>query len=96
MKFERTSEYKQNLFMKAMCDEKKVHTDVAILIVRNKSKERAWCPKVNGFLNFPNKLRQLGAKYIADIVEVTPCDRATFYKVMNGSIREVGSEEVVG
>lgn len=96
MKFERTKEYNGKLFMKAMCDDKKVITDVDIKIVWNKSKYRAYCKEVDGYLSFPRNLREDGAYFVADIYEVNPAGASTFYKVMNGSIREKGSDEVVG
>lgn len=100
MKFVRTDEYNEKLFINAFEGDKKVHQDAEIHINLDwsKNKLRAWCPIASSFLQFPNSLRtKQGKKYIADVIEVKSNDhRSTFFRVVKGSIRNPGSDEVVG
>ena len=101
MKFERTPEYERKLFIEALCDEKDIIKDTTIEIQKDYSKKgklRAWCPKADSWLQFPNDLRQYDRqRYIADVVEVKETKaRKQFFRVVKGSIRNINSEEVIG
>jgi len=89
MTFNRETEYLKKLFLNAI-DEKRVFTDVRIDIIRDykKAKNRAWCSKVNSWVQFPNSLRKLNTTYFADIIEVPSKTRRTFYRVVKESIRK--------
>lgn len=47
------------------------------------------------WVQFPNDLRQEGAVYIADLQSDNP-DNPKFFRVIKGTIRREGSDEVVG
>lgn len=95
MKFVRSDEYEGKLFLEAL-GEKHVVKDAEIDITRGYSSHpKAWCNRVGSYLQFPRDLRSNGAKYVADIIEVIPKNRAKFYRAMKGSIRKRGSDEVV-
>jgi len=100
MKFERTDEYQAKLFELALCDEKRVHTDVEIKIQYENGysgKLKAYCPKTETYLQFPRKLRQYdGQRYIADVVEVIREDGVRkYYRAMPKSVRNTNSDEIV-
>lgn len=98
MKFERTTEYEQKLFLEALCDDKNVFKDVEVVIRYDyhKNKLRAWCDKVQSYLQFPTKLRKEGYSYVADIVQVKgDKSRTDFYRAAKGGIRN-RANDVVG
>lgn len=98
MKFERTDAYEQKLFEKALFDEKNVIRDATVYIEHDESnwnKLKAYCPDSKTYLQFPRALREYGAEFVADVVEVHSSGRQ-FYRAMNGSIRRKGSDEIVG
>jgi len=98
MKFERTPEYEQKLFLEALCDDKNVFKDVQVIIRydHNKGKLRAWCDAVHSYLQFPNKLRKEGYSYIVDIVQVKGGkSRTDFYRAAKGGIRN-STNDIVG
>ena len=96
MKFVRTPEYEQKLFEQALFDDKKVIKDAKIEIIYMGNKLKAWCEAINVYLQFPRNIRTPHAIFTADIVEV---QNATvdqkYYRVMKGSIRKEGSDQVV-
>ena len=96
MKFKRTQEYENKLFMQAL-DEKNVIKDAEIRIVDwGSNHPKAYCEKTDTFLQFPRDLRDVGDVYIADVIEVQNKSVTTkYYRVMKGSIRRKGSDEVV-
>lgn len=98
MKFIRTPEYQEKLFLCAFDEERKVYQDTKIRIMHDytKRKLRAFCPETDTWLQFPNDLRRTGSEYIADVVEMTQKGKSTFYRVFKGSIRKPGSDVVVG
>jgi hypothetical protein len=101
MKFERTDKYNAKLFEQALFDEKNVIRDANISIeydLHNTNKLKAYCPQTNTYLQFPRALRDFNRqKFIADVVEVIRTDGVQkYYRVMKGSIRREGSDEVVG
>ena len=104
MKFERTDEYEAKLFEQALFDEKRVIKNAIVHIVfdsKNSNKLKAWCENSNCYLQFPRSLRSshtdYGREFLADVVEVIRSDGVRkYYRAMKGSIREKGSEEVLG
>ena len=97
MKFERTEEYEGKLFLKAL-DEAHVIRDARITIIYGKGyKLKAYCEDSKTFLQFPRGIREYGQQFVADVYEVIRNDDVKkYYRVMNGSIRKSGSDEVVG
>ena len=98
-RFIRTDEYMNKLFIDAFSGDRQVHQDAEIEIKYdwNKDKLRAWCPMSNTWLQFPNALRtKSGKNYTADVIEMKHEGRETFYRVVKGSIRNKGSDIVVG
>lgn len=96
MKFKRTDEYNQKLMEQALFDDKRVITDAHIEIIPVNGKLKAYCEKTKTFLQFPRNIRTLDAEFIADIVEVIREDNIEkYYRVMKGSIRKKGSQEVI-
>jgi len=96
MKFERTQEYENKLFEQAMFDEKRVIKDAKIHIIGVSGKLKAYCENTDTYLQFPRDIRQLDNRYIADVVEVkNESVEQKYYRVMKGSIRKEGSNEVV-
>ena len=65
---------------------KRVYKNAVIRIVFNKGKNRAWCAEAGSFIQFPNELRELGAIYTANIIEVNQRGKATFYRADKKSI----------
>ena len=100
MQFIRTSEYEAKLFELALFDEKHIIKDATIEIEhdpKNWNKLKAYCVESDTYLQFPRALREYGAEFVADVVEVIRNDGVTkYYRAMKGSIREKGSDEVVG
>jgi hypothetical protein len=97
MKFERTEKSEQKLLEQAFLDDKRVIRDAHITIVSVGSKLKAYCDESDTYLQFPRSLRAYNKVFIADVVEVQREDYVTkYYRVAKGSIRERGSDEVVG
>jgi hypothetical protein len=104
MQFERTAQYIQKLFEQAMFDDKKVIQDASVVIVYengHSGKLKAYCEQTDTWLQFPTSLRRTysdaGKKYICDVIEViNPSVTQKYFRVMKGSIRLFGSDEVVG
>ena len=97
MKFERTDDYNMKLFDLAL-DQRNITLDSPIQITYDsgKRKNRAWAVDKKCWVQFPNSLRTKTIKYQADLVAVESESRDTFYRVMKGSIRLFGSDEVKG
>ena len=95
MKFIRTPEYQNKLFLEAL-GEHHVKQDATIEIIRRGGKLKAYCAEVDCFLQFPRSIRKEGRKFTADIIEVVN-DHVTdkYYRVVKSSIRREGSDEVV-
>lgn len=97
MKFERTQEYENKLFGQALFDEKRVIKDAKIWIRCVGGKLKAYCETSDTYLQFPRDIRKAGAEFIADVVEVkNESVDNKYYRVMKGSIRKKGSDQVVG
>jgi len=99
-KFIRTDAYMQKLFEQAMFDDKKVIQDAHIIIRYEngyKGKLKAYCEDTKTYLQFPTDLRGYNDQhYQADVIEVLNDSVATkYYRVMKGSIRLYGYDEVV-
>ena len=97
MKFERTEEYEAKLFSQALFDDKKVIKDATVRIVWGTgNKLKAYCVETDTYIQFPRDLRKNEAKFTADVVEVQNESVSTkYYRVMKGSIRKFGTDEVV-
>lgn len=96
MKFVRTEEYEAKLFGQALFDEKRVIKDAKIHIMYVSGKLKAYCINSETYLQFPRDLRQMDARFVADVVEVkNESVDQKYYRVMKGSIRKEGSETVV-
>lgn len=101
MKFERTDEYEAKLFEIALCDEKRVIKDANIVMVYENGRSgkiKAYCKETKTYLQFPRNLRgREDSRYIGDVVEVVNNSvQQKYYRVMKGSIRQYGSNEVLG
>jgi hypothetical protein len=98
MKFTRTEKSEQKLLEQAFLDEKRVIRNAAIDIDYVGGKLKAYCRESGTYLQFPRALRDHeNQRFIADVVEVIRTDHVTkYYRVVKGSIREMGSDEVVG
>jgi len=95
--FERTTEYEQKLFELALFNELHIIRDASILILEHGNKLKAYCEQTRTYLQFPRALRVRGKRFIADIVEVVNDNvKQKYYRAMRTSIRECGSDEVVG
>lgn len=96
MKFERTQEYENKLFEQALFDEKRVIKDAKIHIIAVNGKLKAYCEDSDTYLQFPRDMRQIDNRYVADVVEVKN-DKVSekYYRVVKGSIRKQGSEDVI-
>ena len=96
MKFVRTQEYENKLFEQALFDEKRVIKDAKIKILLRGGKLKAYCENSDTYLQFPRDIRELGAEFVADVVEVkNDTVDEKYYRVMKGSIRKEGSNTVV-
>ena len=96
MKFERTDEYETKLFEQALFDEKRVIKDANVRIVFKGGKLKAFCLDTETFLQFPRALREPGASFVADVVEVMrESGIQKYYRTMKGSIRNTNSDEVL-
>jgi hypothetical protein len=101
MKFIRSDDYEAKLFEIALCDEKRIIKDAQIVIVYengHNGKLKAYCNETKTYLQFPRNLRGYDdQRYIGDVVEVVNNSvQQKYYRVMKGSIRLFGSDEVVG
>ena len=89
----------EKLFLEALNDKHVVKNAEIRIVYANSSctsKLRAWCDRVNSFLQFPTKLREYGKIYDVDIIEVKSEGRKSFYRAAKGSIRDKNTGEIVG
>lgn len=84
--FVRSDDYMTRIFLDAL--DRDVHLDAEVKIIWSAvhRKLKAFCPKVNAFLQFPNNLRQEGNVFICDIIKAQTPGKI-FYRVYKGSIR---------
>jgi len=98
-KFVRSDTYEQKLFEQALMDEKRVIQDANIRIVYEngyRGKLKAFCEETETFLQFPTALREWDRRFIADVVEVmNDSVSQKYYRVVKGSIRLHGDDEII-
>ena len=95
---EQNQEYANKLFLEALIDDKNVIQGAHVSIVTDPKKGRkirAWCEETKCYIQFPTKLRFLHQTYIADVIEMKPDGRKTFYRAVKGSIRNM-SGQIIG
>jgi len=86
MPFERSDEYMTNITIAAL--DKEVILDSLITIVQGKGKLKAYCSNTDTYVQFPNHLRRLNRKFIADVVKAEVKGSKMFYRAFKGSIRD--------